>query len=855
MSLWLDHPLLSEPPQESPTPTTSFTPSSFFSSTPAPAPIRSKKSLPFPLPDPYADDAPFQVYDPHGFFKSRRTSSVHSRAGTVGSEDSAGAPHSREDSGGKPGGKSRLGRALAMSSSVLEEMAERVRDESVDERVPSLSPSGAGDDELSVASPSAEVSLLTSPVLPSSLPASQTDPQLHGVALSAALTSPTSPIDIEPTPSHPLPITPSDPTARGRNPFHQLRIGSSGSHAPYLALSTDTQEAARFARSPSHLSDDTSESISRSRSNSSGMPWSPAANFLSTFSPESSAGGGFQAPVAGDQEGHVVAGHVLGRELGEGGFGVVREAKRIEDDERVAVKIVRHQHVEPVSHVGAALKRSTSGFRIPSGKDRTATLSSPTAPTERIRSSSSPAPPHLLRQSLSKQTHDLSASLSSLPHPPTPGFGCDPDTAPPSLLQSLLEREILLWQQLAPHPHIMPLLAVHHTSEFSYIFMPLCEGGNLLSFLNSHTAAPRRAKGRTSIPIGATADGEPRKRGLPLPTCLPIFAQVVSGLHYLHTEAAVTHKDVKLENILCDAPGGTWKIADFGLAETATATARLHEHEHEDPYKRHGHSISERGPVTPGTPLASLSRAASLSRPDEERKHVAEHLYPAGSLPYSPPEQMKSPVPILDPSVDVWALGCVLYALVEGRLPFEDDFEPRLRMKILKGAWEVPSALAPSEGEGKSRSRSKGREDGEKALVLEVLRGCLEPDPTRRWTIDRVRSCAWLAGDQVRGRGMRNSTPSDGGSSRSPSTSARGSRSGSRRKERSTSRGPLLHYGVDPRTRESERKVVEREDRKMRWEREGRGAILTGASAEGSGSGSRSREGEGERLGRVAEPY
>ena len=706
MSLWLDHPLLSEPPKETPTPTTS----SFFSSAPAPAPTRSKKSLPFPLPDPYADDAPFQIYDPHGLFNSRRASSAHSTAGTAGSEDSAGAPHSREDSGGgERGGKGRLGRSLAMSSSVLEEMADRVRGQSVDERVPSLSPSGAGDNEMRVASPSAEVRSLCSTRLSSSSQALQTEPREHSASLAAALTSPTSPIDIEPPSSLPA----SNPIARGRNPFHRLRIGSSGSHAPYVSLVTDAQDAARFARSPSHLSDDTSsDGISRSRSNSSGMPWSPAANFLSAFSPDFSSGGGFQAPITGDQEGFVVAEYVLGRELGEGGFGVVKEAKRIADGERVAVKIVRHQHVEPVSHVGAALKRSvTSGFRVPSGRDRTATLSSPTAPTERSRSCSSPAPPLLLRQtarSSPKPMHDLSASLSSLPHPPTPGFGCDPDTAPPSLLQSLLEREILLWQQLSPHPHIMPLLAVHHTCDFSYIFMPLCEGGNLLSYLNSHSATPRRPKGRTSITIGTNADSEPRTRGLPLSSCLPIFAQVVSGLHYLHTEAGVTHKDVKLENILCDAPGGTWKIADFGLAETATATARLHEHEHEheESYRRHGASASERAPVSPGPSLASLSRANSLSRADEERKYIAEHLYPAGSLPYSPPEQMKSPVPILDPSVDIWALGCVLYALVEGRLPFEDDFEPRLRMKIMKGVWEVPTALA-KEGEGKNRSRSK----------------------------------------------------------------------------------------------------------------------------------------------------
>lgn len=51
------------------------TSSSSFLPSPTHAPIRSRKTLPFPLPDPYAQDN-FELHDPRGFFKKRRASSV-----------------------------------------------------------------------------------------------------------------------------------------------------------------------------------------------------------------------------------------------------------------------------------------------------------------------------------------------------------------------------------------------------------------------------------------------------------------------------------------------------------------------------------------------------------------------------------------------------------------------------------------------------------------------------------------------------------------------------------------------------------------------------------------------------------
>jgi serine/threonine protein kinase len=545
----------------------------------------------------------------------------------------------------------------------------------------------------------------------------------------------------------------------------------------------------------------------------------------------------------------------------------VREAVKLGggEGEKVAVKIVRHkqqhQHEPPTSFVGEALKRSVSGYRIP--RDRRTSLVQ-----ERICSTSTPGPLlHLQPQrggsapaaALSSPTSslrlgELSASLSSLP------AQAPVDDSHPSLIQSLLDREIHLWRQLAPHPNIVNLIATAHTDDFTYIFMPRCEGGTLLEFLNSggHPRLSRRTRPRARSSIGLLVGGLPkeeseRKKGLPVSVVLPIFAQVVEGLYYLHTEARVTHRDIKLENILYDERDRTWKIADFGLAESMSSSSCTLL----SPLKLSSRP-SGSGSITPGTPLASLSRANSLSRPDSTSHHhqsndpttssfdsINELLHPAGSLPYSPPEQMRSPIPIVDPSVDIWALGCVLYALLEGTLPIQDEFEPRLRMKIMKGSWDVPSGL-PDE-------------------VLEVLQGCLEPDVAKRWVIGQVRESKWVAQARLavttsRGRaGSRAVLGTSQGSSRS------GSDSSQRRKERSTSRSSaaVKHLGVDDRTRSLERGVVERQERKVRWEKARDGARELSRSASrgrekerGAGESLlRGASREAERLGAVAEPY
>ncbi|KAL4894033.1 hypothetical protein BDV59DRAFT_20283 [Aspergillus ambiguus] len=116
--------------------------------------------------------------------------------------------------------------------------------------------------------------------------------------------------------------------------------------------------------------------------------------------------------------------------------------------------------------------------------------------------------------------------------------------------------------------------------------------------------------------------------------------QIASALDYCHRNSIV-HRDLKIENILISKTGDI-KIIDFGLSNL----------------------------FSPRSLLKTF----------------------CGSLYFAAPELLQARQ-YTGPEVDVWSFGIVLYVLVCGKVPFDDQSMPKLHAKIKQGAFEFPQGL------------------------------------------------------------------------------------------------------------------------------------------------------------------
>lgn len=69
-----------------------------------------------------------------------------------------------------------------------------------------------------------------------------------------------------------------------------------------------------------------------------------------------------------------------------------------------------------------------------------------------------------------------------------------------------------------------------------------------------------------------------------------------------------------------------------------------------------------------------------------------------GSLYFAAPELLNAKA-YTGPEVDVWSFGIVLYVLVCGKVPFDDQSMPALHAKIKRGHVEYPSHLSSGKRE------------------------------------------------------------------------------------------------------------------------------------------------------------
>lgn len=103
-----------------------------------------------------------------------------------------------------------------------------------------------------------------------------------------------------------------------------------------------------------------------------------------------------------------------------------------------------------------------------------------------------------------------------------------------------VKREIKLMEKMR-NAHIARLFEVLDTGKYVILVMEFVAGGSIHGYLKAHPG-----------------------RRLPEVEAKRVFKQVVEGIRYCHNRC-ITHRDIKLENILLDTDRNV-KIIDFGFS-------------------------------------------------------------------------------------------------------------------------------------------------------------------------------------------------------------------------------------------------------------------------------------------------
>ncbi|CAI7578998.1 unnamed protein product [Penicillium glandicola] len=251
-------------------------------------------------------------------------------------------------------------------------------------------------------------------------------------------------------------------------------------------------------------------------------------------------------------------------------------------------------------------------------------------------------------------------------------------------VQAEFDHEVRVWRYLS-HPHVLTLDAVYETDYATFCFTKL--------------AIVRQ-----------------NRSGLDTQSAKKYAYQLACAIRYLHEDARVVHRDIKLENCLLDpiasadgTTSSTLVLCDFGMAEWMSID---NGGDSPDPYE----DAADRPPPQQMGPAGSSTSVA-------------------GSLEYASPELLQSKDGVIHPSVDIWALGVIIYTVIVGSRPFQDSFAPRIQANILSGTWDYNAVFGDT---------MDGHLRQDRQHALDLIRGCLKMDPNMRWTIRDVLASSWL---------------------------------------------------------------------------------------------------------------
>jgi tetratricopeptide (TPR) repeat protein len=208
-------------------------------------------------------------------------------------------------------------------------------------------------------------------------------------------------------------------------------------------------------------------------------------------------------------------------------------------------------------------------------------------------------------------------------------------------LRRAFEQEVLAWVTLEKHPNIVRCFYMQNLDNQPFMVLEWVAGEE---------------------DKGVDLRDWLRQGPLTLRQALDFAIDICYGLvHAQQKQPGIVHRDLKPENILV-AQGGLAKITDFGLAQIVVQA-----------------NLEVEGLTTP--------KGAATTSPQQS---LAAKGGAAGTPPYMPPEQWQ-PGAVLDERADIYALGCILYEMLTGRLPFTVEIAPTTRATYQRwlSAWQA----------------------------------------------------------------------------------------------------------------------------------------------------------------------
>lgn len=194
----------------------------------------------------------------------------------------------------------------------------------------------------------------------------------------------------------------------------------------------------------------------------------------------------------------------------------------------------------------------------------------------------------------------------------------------------------------------------------------------------------------------------------------------------IHNEGIV-HSDLKPANFLI--VGGTLKLIDFGIASTV-ADDKTH--------------------VTKDNLMGTFN----FMSPEAIRDLSKD----TGSSMHRDSRAASAPVVKISYKSDVWSLGCILYNMVYGRMPFGDIKHPIAKLQAIM---DPKHEIRFDEGVGDHDPQ-----------VIDVLKKCLVRDPAQRAPIEELLSNGYLrtsyggsSTPKSRGSGVAGGPAAEGGKS------------------------------------------------------------------------------------------